>query len=59
MLLLVNLEILEQDDIITPKRLLSKIINRRKREANKNKDERNPKYEFSKNILPSLKQVRS
>jgi hypothetical protein len=56
---LANLEILEQDDIITPKRLLSKIINRRKREANKNKEERNPKYEFSKNILPSLKQVRS
>ena len=51
-------EILEQDDIIFPKRLLSKIINRRKKELVKKKEIRNSKYDFSKNIIPSLKQVR-
>ena len=50
-------EWLEHDDIITPKRLLSKIINRRKKESIKSKQERNPKYDFSKQIIPSLKQV--
>jgi hypothetical protein len=50
-------EWLENDDIITPKRLLSRIINRRKKESIKSKQERNTKYDFSKQIIPSLKQV--
>ena len=35
----------------------SKIISRRYKESQKRKHERNVKYDFSKEILPSLKQV--
>jgi hypothetical protein len=55
--ILIKIEWLENDDIITPKRLLSKIISRRYKESQKRKHERNIKYDFSKEILPSLKQV--
>jgi hypothetical protein len=48
---------LEEDDLITPRRLLSRLINKRKHEMSKPKEDRKEKYTFSKNILPSLKQV--
>ena len=51
------MEWLENDDIITTKRLLSKIISRRYKESKKKKHERNVKHDFSKEILPTLKQV--
>ena len=50
-------ENLEQEYIISLKRLLSKIINRQKKELLKKKEFRNSKYDFSKNITLSLKQV--
>ena len=48
---------LEKDDLITPRRLLLKLINRRKKNLKLNKEERNEKYCFSSFMLPSLLQV--
>ena len=46
---------LAKDDLITPIRVLSRLINRRK--ANTQAKNPNSKYVFSKSLLPSLKQV--
>ena len=48
---------LEEDDLITPRRLLSRIINKRKKELDKPLKERNEKYAYNKCIIPSIKQV--
>ena len=58
-LTMVNLinEWLEEDDLITPRRLLSRIINKRKKELEKSVKERNDKYVYNKCLIPSIKQV--
>jgi hypothetical protein len=50
---------LAKDDLITPRRVLSRLINRRKAnsEAKTKSKKFNEKYVFSKSLLPSLKQV--
>ena len=48
---------LKKDDLITAKRLLSKLVNRRKENLAKAEKDQSKKYIFSNNIIPSLKQV--
>jgi hypothetical protein len=50
---------LAKDDLITPRRVLSRLINRRKAnsEAKTKSKKFNEKFVFSKSLLPSLKQV--
>ena len=50
---------LEKDDLITPRRVLLKLINRRKKNLNlkKGDEKRNEKYCFSSFMLPTLLQV--
>jgi len=50
-------EIIEEDEDMPPKRILSKITSNRKKEEEKEEKKRNPKYSFEKKHLPSLKQV--
>ena len=48
---------LKKDSSLTGQQLLNKLIQHRKNNSKKNPNEKNSRYMFSKNLLPSLQQV--
>jgi hypothetical protein len=50
---------LERDDMMSAKRLLIKLTEKRRKQAKRNKSERIEKYDFDQQLLPTLKQTQT